>query len=101
MSRNAKQANALKRDPGPSLLAKTMDVLYGTSSFGGNGSRARARKRVTLLLSSWIFESKMSIPYNVAARSEATAATFLTFHLEFAEPAVSSADSLMTPNLVK
>ena len=61
MSRNAKQANALKRDPGPSLLAKTMDVLYGTSSFGGNGSRARARKRVTLLLSSWIFESKMSI----------------------------------------
>ena len=79
MSRKAKQAKALKRDPGPSLLANTMEVLYGTPSFGGNGSRAKARKRVTLLESSWIFESKISMPYNVAARSEATAATFSKF----------------------
>ena len=74
MSRSAKHARALNSDPLVSFMENAMEVLYGTFGRGGRGSRANARKRVTLLLSSWMSESYTSMPYKSAARDDATAA---------------------------
>ena len=101
MSRSAKHARALNSDPLVSFMENAMEVLYGTFGRGGRGSRANARKRVTLLLSSWMSESYTSMPYKSAARDDATAATpARAFCLMCAAaPAVSSTASLTTPPL--